>query len=49
MAVYFNIITPFQKFISELNDVLDKNAVYLYVEYLNDKKEVRYNKRDQNN
>ncbi|MCR4031334.1 MULTISPECIES: hypothetical protein [Flavobacterium] len=42
MAVYFNIIIPFQKFISELNDVLDKNAVHLYVEYLNDKKGFYY-------
>ncbi|WP_289661398.1 hypothetical protein [Flavobacterium panacagri] len=42
MAVYFNIIIPFKKFISELKDVIDKNAVNLYAEYLNEKKGFYY-------
>ncbi|MFD2941987.1 hypothetical protein [Flavobacterium notoginsengisoli] len=42
MAVYFNIIIPFEKFISELKDIIDKNSVKLYAEYLNDKKGFYY-------
>lgn len=42
MAVYFNIIIPFEKFISELKDIIDKNAVKLYVEYLNEKRGFYY-------
>lgn len=42
MAVYFNIIIPFEKFIFELKDIIDKNSVNLYAEYLNDKKGFYY-------
>lgn len=42
MAVYFNIMIPFKKFISELKEIIDKNSVNLYVEYLNEKRGFYY-------
>lgn len=48
MAVYFNIIIPFEKFITELRSTLDKNSIKLYVEKLNKEKGFYYELIDAN-
>lgn len=42
MAIYFNIIIPFQKFIPELDELMNKYSVYLYVEKWSDKRKFYY-------
>ena len=42
MAIYFNIIISFQKFIPELNELMNKYSVYLYVEKWNDERKFYY-------
>lgn len=49
MAVYFNIIIPFQKFVSELKTALDKHSVYLYAKNYNEKKGFYYEEIDPEN